>query len=79
MHQFYFQNLVENLEISVLQRLAMELLRRQPAVFDELVNGEIGGIEVMQPALGIPQPGNERPDWCKCAWTVQKYVNTTGK
>ena len=35
------QDLVQNLELDALRRLALELLRRQPAVFADLVNGEM--------------------------------------
>ncbi|CAB3987772.1 Hypothetical predicted protein [Paramuricea clavata] len=34
-------NLVDNLDVEVLRRLAAELLRKQPAVFADLVNGEL--------------------------------------
>lgn len=65
----------------MLRRLAMELLRRQPATFADLVNGEIGGVVANQPQPEQPQPeepqpeepqpeepqpGNETPDWCNC-------------
>ena len=35
------QDLVQNLELDALRRLALELFRRQPAVFADLVNGEM--------------------------------------
>ena len=38
---YILQNLVDGLGIEALRRLARELLRRQPAVFADIVNGEI--------------------------------------
>ena len=41
----------------MLRRLAFELLRRQPATFADLVNGEIGGVVASQPQAEQSQPG----------------------
>ena len=58
------QNLVGGLGIEPLRRLAIELLRRQPAAFADIVNGEIvAGDGQPNPD---PPPGNNTPDWCKC-------------
>ena len=54
-----FQNLVEAMEIDVLHRLALELLRRQPATFADIVSGELLG------GNGAPDPDNT-PEWCNC-------------
>ena len=45
--------MVDNLDVNALRRLAIELLRRQPAVFADLVNGEF---PVNEHALDAPQP-----------------------
>lgn len=59
-----------------LRALAVELLRRQPAVYADIANGEperepLPGPEDNNPELGDhePDPGppiEEIPDWCKC-------------
>lgn len=54
---------MENLDLDVLQRLALELLRRQPAVFADLVNGEM--VQNVQPQPGAPPPA-DGPEWCYC-------------
>ena len=46
----------------MLRRLAMELLRRQPATFADLVNGEIGGVVANQPQPEEPRPEEPRPE-----------------
>ena len=52
--------MVNNLDVSALRRLAAELLRRQPAVFADLVNGELqpgrGEQDILQPENEAPQP-----------------------
>lgn len=68
--------MVGNLNVDVLQRLALELLRRQPAVFADLVNGEmpINNPNEEAPPAGDPEdsdpgdsnPGDGIPDWCSC-------------
>ena len=66
---------MENLNLDVLQRLALELLRRQPAVFADLVNAEL--IQNVQPqpgpgALPPPPPAaeNNSPEWCNCGHCI---------
>jgi hypothetical protein len=46
----------------------MELLRRQPAVFADMVNGQIGAMVVAppEPRHEPPPPENESPNWCNC-------------
>jgi hypothetical protein len=66
---------VQNLDVDVLCRLARELLRRQPAVFADLVNGEM--VQHLQrnedenamdaPPADAP-PADAPPDWCKCGF-----------
>ena len=49
----------------MLLRLAMELLRRQPATFADLVNGEIDGVVASQPEQsqpGQPQLQESQPE-----------------
>ena len=56
-----FQNLVEAMEIDVLRRLALELLRRQAATFADIVSGELPG------GNGAPDPDPDNtPEWCNC-------------
>ena len=56
-----FQNLVEAMEIDVLRRLALELLRRQPATFADIVSAELPG------GNGAPDPDPDNtPEWCNC-------------
>ena len=51
--------MVDNLDVDALRVLAAELLRRQPAVFADLVNGEFRpGAEAAQVGYVAPQPGN---------------------
>ena len=63
------------MEVDILRRLAFELLCRQPAVFADLVNGEMvqhiqhSQVDEVEEQNEPPQeaPPNERmPDWCKC-------------
>ena len=49
-------------EVDMLRRLAIELLRRQPATFADLVNGEIGGVVASQPQAEQSQPGQPNID-----------------
>ena len=58
---------MDNLEVDVLRRLAVELLRRQPAVFADLVNGEMAVHGQPQPDPGASPPtADDTPDWCNC-------------
>ena len=50
--------MVDNLEVNAVRRLAIELLKRQPAVFADLVNGEFPVNEHVEDAL---QPGEDVP------------------
>ena len=55
--------MVENLDVELLRRLAAELLRRQPAVFADLVNGELPALQNNQ-QLGEPSqpdPDQQQP------------------
>ena len=54
---------MQELDLESLQRLAIELLRRQPAVFADLVNGEL---PVGNQDPTVPPPNASQPDWCKC-------------
>ena len=51
--------MVDNLDAEVIRRLAAELLRRQPAVFADLVNGELP--DEPQPGVEHPQPDPYQP------------------
>ena len=52
------------MDIANLRRLALELLRRQPAAFADLVNGELpGGNQQPEPSQ---DPNGDSPEWCKC-------------
>ena len=51
------------MDINTLQRLAIELLRRQPAAYANVVNGELVFGNGFQPE---PEPGNNLPEWCNC-------------
>lgn len=51
--------MVDNLDVDVLRRLAAELLRRQPAVFADLVNRELP--DEPQPGVEHPQPDPDQP------------------
>ncbi|CAB4002190.1 Hypothetical predicted protein [Paramuricea clavata] len=60
-HEQQLVNLVEGMEIDVLRRLALELLRRQPATFADIVSGELPG------GNGAPDPDPDNtPEWCNC-------------
>lgn len=58
------------MDVEALRRLALELLRRQPAVFADLLNGElptIQGHDEPYPQSGGPEPPpSESPAWCFC-------------
>ena len=54
------------MDVDALRRLALELLRRQPAAFADLVNGELPGLEENQPE----DPPNDYPEWCQCGHCV---------
>ena len=56
-----------------LRRLAGELLRRQPAVFADVVNGELPiMMDHMEEPDQEPEPPNNlnQPVWCKCGLCV---------
>ena len=53
---------MDSLEVDMLLQLAIELLRRQPATFADLVNGEIGGVVASQPQTEQSQPGQPNID-----------------
>lgn len=56
------------MDIGTLRRFAIELLRRQPAAFADVVNGELaGGNGSQQPDL---DPENNLPEWCNCGHCV---------
>lgn len=73
---------MDGLNIGQLKRLALELLRRQPAAFADIVNGEIAAEDgQLLHDVGQPQsdqaPPNEpphdrdnTPEWCKCGHCV---------
>lgn len=62
-----WQNLVANMGLEALRRLALELLRRQPATFADLVSGELPVEPGHSPDPDRPvPPPDESPDWCFC-------------
>ena len=69
---FFCKNLVANLDVEALRRLALELLRRQPAAFVDLVNGElpVQGELPSQEQEDEPEdrdpPPEGIPEWCFC-------------
>ena len=69
---FFCKNLVANLDVEALRRLALELLRRQAAAFVDLVNGElpVQGELPSQEQEDEPEdrepPPEGIPEWCFC-------------
>ena len=69
---FFCKNLVANLDVEALRRLALELLWRQPAAFVDLVNGElpVQGELPSQEQEDEPEdrdpPPEGIPEWCFC-------------
>lgn len=56
------------MDIQALRQFALELLRRQPAAFADVVNGELAGGD--QPQQPDPEPGNDPPEWCNCGHCI---------
>ena len=52
-----------------LRSLALELLRRQPAAFADIVSGEIPAGDALEPPNSPPDDENV-PEWCKCGHCV---------
>ncbi|XP_028395416.1 uncharacterized protein LOC114519475 [Dendronephthya gigantea] len=67
-HEQHLVDLVEAMNIDNLRRLALELLRRQPAAFADIVNGEL--VSGNEPQPPNPEPDNDAPDWCKCGCCI---------
>ena len=55
------------MDVDILRRFAMELLRRQPAAYADIVNGELVHGDGFQ---SDPEPGNNSPEWCSCQHCV---------
>lgn len=55
------------MDVGNLRRLALELLRRQPAAFADLVNGELAGGNQPDPSQ---DPNDNSPEWCNCGHCV---------
>ena len=69
-NKIQFQDLVAQLDEAAVRRLALELLRRQPAAFADLVEGELANPAGEQvPPQPNPQP-EDGPDWCFCGCCV---------
>ena len=49
------------MDVDILRRFAIELLRRQPAAYADIVNGELLHGDGFQ---SDPEPGNNSPEWC---------------
>ncbi|CAB4012049.1 Hypothetical predicted protein [Paramuricea clavata] len=61
------EELVNNLDDATLRVLTAELLRRQPAMFADLVNGELPVFQQGNINELPEQPEyNNQPEWCKC-------------
>ena len=58
---------MNGLKIDALRRRAVELLRRQPAAFADIVQGEIMAGDGQPPDPPLP---NDVPDWCKCGHCI---------
>ena len=67
---FTFQNLVEAMDLNALRAFALELLRRQPAAFADLVNGELPGPQPQPDPDPDPEANPDVPEWCKCRCCV---------
>ena len=57
--------MVAQLEDAAVRRLALELVRRQPATFADLVYGEFANPGEKDPEQPNP-PSQDNPDWCFC-------------
>lgn len=57
--------MVAQLDEAAVRRLALELLRRQPAAFADLVDGEFANPDEQDPEQPNP-PSQGSPDWCFC-------------
>ena len=57
---------MEGLNVNELRRLALELLREQPAAFADIVNGELAAGDGPPAEPPNPPPNENVPDWCKC-------------
>ena len=70
--------MIQNLNIDVLQQLALELLRRQPAVFGEMPVGNQN--EVAHPVVAEDVPGvDTSPDWCMCGLCRAMHTQVENK
>ena len=65
------------LNVDQLRGLALELLRRQPAVFADLVNGEIPAGDGLGPPN--PPPEGDVPEWCKCGHCIMMPTQEENK
>ena len=61
---------MEGLNVDDLRRLALELLRRQPAAFADIVNGELAAGDGLPADPPNPPPNENVPEWCKCGHCV---------
>lgn len=65
------------MDLDALRRLALELLRRQPATFADLVDGELPQLPMEDPH--DPQPPSEGPEWCFCGHCAQMPTQDENK
>ncbi|CAB4042516.1 Hypothetical predicted protein, partial [Paramuricea clavata] len=72
--------LINGLNEETVRRLAVELLRRQPAVFADLVNGELpNNVNTDTPGETGPPESSDSPDWCKCGLCVAMPTQAENK
>ncbi|CAB4014846.1 Hypothetical predicted protein [Paramuricea clavata] len=79
-HEEQILELINGLNEETVGHLAVELLRRQPAVFADLVNGELpNNVNTDTPGETGPPESSHSPDWCKCGLCVAMPTQAENK